>query len=110
MSPRGNNELLDPVALAADLIRGATTFDYKVAVMDRVENMRYARGANESLSVPAGRYDTVLMQRESSDKDNRKRVARSWFAPSLGYLPVQIEQVDGKGETVTLKLLTVPTR
>ena len=98
------------LGLAADLIRGTTTFDYKVAVMDRVEDMRYARGANASLNVPAGPYDTVLMQRESSDKDNRKRVARSWFAPSLGYLPVQIEQVDGKGETVTLKLLAAPTR
>ena len=98
------------LGLAADLIRGATAFDYKVAVMDRIEDMRYARGANESLNVPAGRYDTVLMQRESSGKDNRRRVARSWFAQSLGWLPVQIEQVDGKGETVTLKLLSAPTR
>jgi len=98
------------LGLAADLIRGATTFDYQVAVMDRIEDMHYARGGNESLNVPAGRYDTVRMQRESSGKDDRRRVARSWFAPSLGWLPVQIEQVDGKGDTVTLKLLSAPTR
>jgi len=96
------------LGLAADLIGGATTFDYKVAVKDRIEDMGYSRGATESLSVPAGRYDAVLMQRASSGKDDRRRVARSWFAPSLGWLPVQIEQVDGKGDTVTLKLLSRP--
>lgn len=95
------------LALAADLIRGATRFDYKVAVMDRIEDMHYVRGAAEALAVPAGRYETVLMKRESSGKDNRRRVARSWFAESLGWLPVQIEQVDGKGDAVTLKLVSV---
>lgn len=98
------------LALAADLIRGAATFDYKVAVMDRVEDMQYARGPAGALDVPAGRYETVLMQRESSGKDNRRRVARSWFAESLGWLPVQIEQVDGKGDVVTLKLLSPPRK
>ena len=98
------------LALAADLVRGATAFDYKVAVMDRVEDMKYARGPTETLDVPAGRYEGVLMQRESSGKDNRRRVARSWFAESLGWLPVQIEQVDGKGDVVTLKLLSPPRR
>lgn len=98
------------LALAADLIRGATQFDYKVAVMDRIEEMHYVRGPAESLAVPAGRYETVLMKRESSGKDNRRRVARSWFAESLGWLPVQIEQIDGKGDTVTLKLLSPPKK
>jgi len=96
------------LGLAADLLRGATAFDYKVAVKDRVEDMRYRRGASESVKTPAGSYDAVLMQRDGEPGADRKRVARSWFAPSLGYLPVQIEQTEKKGDTVTLKLLSPP--
>lgn len=94
------------LALARDLMRGATAFDYKVAVKDRIENMRYARGANETLKVPAGEFKTVLMQREGELGGDHKRVARSWFTESLGWLPVQIEQTEKKGDTVTLKLIS----
>jgi hypothetical protein len=93
------------LAIASDLLRGAKTFDYKVAVKDRVEDMRYQRGASESLTVPAGTFQTVLMLRDGDPGADRKRVARSWFAESLGWLPVQIEQTEKKGDTVTLKLL-----
>jgi hypothetical protein len=95
------------LALAADLMRGAANFQYPVAVKDRVEEMRYVRGAKETLDVPAGTYQTVVMQRDGDADDDRRRVARSWFAESLGWLPAQIEQADRKGDTVTLKLVSV---
>lgn len=95
------------LAIASDLIRGATTFEYKVAVKDRVEAMRYVRGAVETLKVPAGEYKVQLMQRDGEPGTDRKRVARSWFAESLGWLPVEIEQTEKKGDTVTLKLVSV---
>lgn len=94
------------LAIASDLVRGATTFDYKVAVKDRIEDMRYTRGAGETLKVPAGEFKTVLMRRDGEPGADRKRVARSWFAESLGWLPVQIEQTEKKGDTVTLKLIS----
>ncbi len=94
------------LALASDLMHGATSFDYKVAVKDRIEEMRYTRGATETLNVPAGEFATVLMQREGEPGSDRKRVARSWFAQSLGWMPVQIEQTEKKGDTVTLQLLS----
>jgi hypothetical protein len=94
------------LAIASDLVRGAPTFDYKVAVKDRVEDMRYTRGGSETLKVPAGEFKTVLMQRDGEPGADRKRVARSWFAESLGWLPVQIEQTEKKGDTVTLKLVS----
>lgn len=94
------------LALASDLMQGAADFDYKVAVKDRIEDMRYTRGATESLTVPAGEFKAVLMQRDGEPGADRKRVARSWFAQSLGWMPVQIEQTEKKGDTVTLKLLS----
>ncbi len=94
------------LALASDLMHGASTFDYKVAVKDRVEDMRYTRGATETLKVPAGAFKATLMQRDGEPGADRKRVARSWFAESLGWLPVQIEQTEKKGDTVTLKLVS----
>ena len=94
------------LALASDLMRGASTFDYKVAVKDRIEAMRYTRGADESLKVPAGEFKAVLMQRDGEPGTDRKRVARSWFAQSLGWMPVEIEQTEKKGDTVTLKLIS----
>ena len=98
------------LALASDLMHGATTFDYKVAVKDRIEDMRYTRGADETLKVPAGEFNTVLMERDGEPGADRKRVARSWFAESLGWLPVQIEQTEKKGDTVTLKLVSSKRR
>lgn len=93
------------LAIASDLMRGASTFDYQVAVKDRVEEMRYSLGAIETLKVPAGEFKTRVAKREGEAGSDRKRVARSWFAESLGWLPVQIEQTQKKGDTITLKLV-----
>ncbi len=94
------------LALASDLMHSVSTFDYKVAVKGRIEDMRYTRGANETIKVPAGEFKAVLMQRDGAPGTDRRRVARSWFAESLGWLPVQIEQTEAKGDTVTLKLMS----
>jgi hypothetical protein len=97
------------LAIANDLRRGATAFDYKVAVKDRVEDMRYERVGEESVEVPAGTFEATLMRRVGEPGSDRKRVARSWFAEKLGWLPVEIEQTDKK-DTITLKLEAVPKR
>ena len=97
------------LAIALDLKQGATAFDYKIAVKDHVEDMRYERTGNESLQVPAGTYDAVLMRRIGAPGADRKRVARSWFSEKLGWLPVQIEQADKK-DTITLRLASAPKR
>jgi hypothetical protein len=98
------------LAIATDLKRNAQAFDYKVAVKDHVEDMRYERGGNETLDVPAGKFETVLMRRVGEPGSDRKRVARSWFSEKLGWLPVEIEQSEKKGDTVTLKLAAPPQR
>jgi hypothetical protein len=95
------------LAIGADLARGATAFDYKVAVKEQIEDMRYARGGSEKVTVPAGEFRTERMQRLGIAGADRKRVSRSWFAESLGWLPVMIEQTEKNGDTVVLKLVSV---
>ncbi len=97
------------LAIAGDLKRGAQSFDYKVAVKDHVEDMRYERAGDESLKVPAGTFDVIQMRRIGEAGSDRKRVARSWFSEKLGWMPVQIEQADKK-DTITLKLAALPQR
>ena len=97
------------LAIAGDLKRGAPSFDYKVAVKDRVEDMRYERADDGQLKVPAGTFDVIQMRRVGEAGSDRKRVARSWFSEKLGWMPVQIEQEDKK-DTITLKLMALPKR
>lgn len=88
------------LALAADLSRQATTFEYKVATRDEIEDVHYSRCADTRITVPAGSFDTRCLER-----NRKKRTSTSWFAESTGWVPVQIEQVESKGDTVTLRLV-----
>ena len=56
----------------------------------------------KALKPPVNRKEQLKRDREA-----RKRIARSWFAESLGWMPVQIEQSEKKGDTFTLKLVSV---
>lgn len=98
------------LAIATDLKRRAHAFDYKVAVKDHVEDMRYERAGSETVNVPAGAFETILMRRVGEPGTDRKRVARSWFSEKLGWLPVEIEQSEKKGDTITLELASAPQR
>jgi hypothetical protein len=91
------------LALAADLSRRASRFEYKVASRDEIEDVRYTRcGERVEVTVPAGTFATECLERV-----REKRTSRSWFDPRQEWLPVQIEQVERKGDTVTLRLVTI---
>lgn len=89
------------LALAADLSRNATEFDYKVAGKKEIEDVRYTRCGVQDVAVPAGTFEANCLERV-----REKRTSRSWFAASLGWLPVVIEQTEKNGDTVTLKLVS----
>lgn len=88
------------LALANDLARGHKSFDYKVAMKDGIEELRYEKLPNATLKVPAGSYETVAMQRKRGP-----RTSTTWLSKQNGWVPVQIEQFDAKKkETITLQL------
>lgn len=103
---RGNamDRNLVTVALMSALKSGSTDLTFPVVDKDRVAEQRYVVGGREPLSVPAGSIEAVRVDRQ---RDDGRRTTTSWFAPQRGFLPVQIEQVEKNGETVTMKLAAV---
>ena len=88
------------IALASDLSSHAESFSYKVATKDAIEDVTYTSCGEATVSVPAGSFATRCLERVRT-----KRTSTSWFAESKGWIPVQIEQVESKGDTVTLRLV-----
>ena len=90
------------LALVSDLGRDVQTYIYKVAMKDAIEDVRYVNCGETRVNVPAGDYDTLCLERK-----REKRTSTSWFARSIGWLPVRIEQVEKKGDTITLQLVSL---
>jgi Protein of unknown function (DUF3108) len=92
------------LALMADLKSGATALDYAVAERDKVSDQHYVQGAHETLALASGSIDAIKVERDRGG--DSKRRTTSWFAPQRGFLPVQIEQIEKNGETITMKLVS----
>lgn len=60
------------------------------------EPLVFVRAGEISIDTPMGRFDTVHVRRV---RRNSKRETESWLAPSLGWIPVRIDQ-SRKGELV----------
>lgn len=105
LEPNAIDRSLVTVALMADLQAKASQLNYHVVHADKISEERYVQRASESLNLPAGRIDAVRIDR---DGGSNKRHTTSWFAPTRGWLPVKIEQVEKHGDTVTLELASAP--
>lgn len=57
----------------------------------RVKAYRFAITGRDEIEVPAGRFETVLVQRV----DDPKKSTRFWLAPSSDYMPIKVEQIKG---------------
>lgn len=57
----------------------------------RVKTYRFAMTARETIEVPAGRFETVVIQRV----DDPKKSSKFWLAPERDYMPVKVEQLRG---------------
>lgn len=62
---------------------------------DRIRSYRFAITGRETIEVPAGRFETLRVERI----DHPKKSYRYWVSPDHGYLPVKIEHINkGKAE------------
>ncbi|MGH8428371.1 MAG: DUF3108 domain-containing protein [Gammaproteobacteria bacterium] len=75
---------------------------YKVINGGRIRTYTFQELRRETVTTPAGKFDTVVIERTDSDSD---KTLVFWFAPKYAWLPVRIEQHE-PGETTDTSILT----
>jgi hypothetical protein len=68
---------------------------------NKIKTYRYTLIRRERLKTAAGEFDTVVYE---STREGSDRVTRSWLAPELGYLTVQMEQERGGRSLLSMYL------
>lgn len=87
------------VALGQAVAAGARDATLPVAAKDHVEQQTFAARGEEKISVPAGSFNAVRIER--TDVAGK---ARSWYAPSVTALPLRVEQLQGDGSMIVMEL------
>jgi hypothetical protein len=84
------------VEVMADLKRGDLPKTFWIIDKDQLKEFLYTQEGNARIRTELGELDTLVV---TSQRAGNNRILRMWFAPSLGFLPVQAERSrDGKVE------------
>jgi len=86
-----------PLALGLALRSGKKEVALPVAVKQEVENQQFKVSATEKVTVPAGSFDAVRVDRTDAD-----RGFNAWYVPSKYPVPVKLAQKDGGDLTMEL--------
>ncbi|MGD0491480.1 MAG: DUF3108 domain-containing protein [Steroidobacteraceae bacterium] len=94
----GTQDLMSiQVEVMLDLKNGNLPPIFHIIDKDQIKEFLYTREGTEKLRTAIGMLDTVVVASRHGPTDSR--VLRMWFAPDLGYVPVQAERRrDGKLE------------
>lgn len=87
------------VALGQVLAEGARDAALPVAAKDHVEQQTFAARGEEKITVPAGSFNAIRVER--TDTAGK---ARSWYAPNVTTLPLRVEQTQGDGSMIVMEL------
>jgi hypothetical protein len=84
------------IEVMLDLENGNLPKTFKILDKDQIKDFLYTNEGPARLRTALGELDTVVV---ASQRAGNNRVLKMWFAPSLGYIPVQAERSrDGKLE------------
>jgi hypothetical protein len=84
------------VEVMLDLKNGNLPKVFQIIDKDQLKEFDYAQEGTAKIKTEIGELDTVIV---SSQRPGNNRILRMWFAPSLGFVPVQAERSrDGKVE------------
>lgn len=97
------DELSMEMQIRQELLNDKFTGKYDLVKKDKIESTQFKKSGNAKITVPAGSYDTVRIDRVHDDKD---RQTTFWLAPSLDYLPVKVIQ-NNDGMHMQLELSAV---
>jgi hypothetical protein len=84
------------VEVMLDLKNGNLPKTFQIIDKDQLKEFTYNQEGAANIRTALGQLDTVIV---SSQQAGNNRILRMWFAPSLGFVPVQAERTrDGKLE------------
>lgn len=89
LPPGIQDDLSVQIALMVELLRGHTPDKFSLLSGNSIREYRYSREGEETLTTPMGTIPTVIFR---SEKQYSPRVTRFWCAPSLGFIPLRVEQ------------------
>jgi hypothetical protein len=111
-APPGTQDILSiRAALLLDFARtGSPRPEYPIVDQDEVKTFIYRSVGPEKLRTALGELDTVVYDSMRKGADSHSRTWRYWFAPSLSFVPVRLEQrQDGKTRIAfAARKLTLP--
>jgi len=93
----GTQDLLSiQVEVMLDLKKGNLPKTFQIIDKDKLKEFIYTQEGTANIRTALGQLDTVIVE---SRQTGNNRILRMWFAPSLGFVPVQAERTrDGKLE------------
>lgn len=103
MSGQAYDDLSLEAQIRQELINGRFSGSYQLVKKTNIETTRFKKSGNSKITVPAGTYDVVRIDRVHDDKG---RATSFWVAPSLNYLPIKVSQTND-GKTITMELSKV---
>jgi hypothetical protein len=89
LKPGVQDDLSVQIAMMVELLHGRTPEQLSMIDKNSWREYRYQREGAETIATPLGQIDTIIY---SSQHPGSPRVTRFWCAPSLGYLPMRVEQ------------------
>jgi hypothetical protein len=92
------------VEVMLDLKHGNLPKSFQIIDKDQLKEFIYTQEGSAKIRTAIGEIDTVIV---TSQRTGNNRILRMWFAPSLGFVPVQAERSrDGKVE-ISMRIKSV---
>jgi hypothetical protein len=95
--PDGAQDVMSiQVEVMLDLKNGKLPKTFQIIDKDQLKEFNYTQEGTAKIRTALGELDTIIV---TSQRTGNNRILRMWFAPSLGFVPVQAERSrDGKIE------------
>ena len=102
----GTQDLMSiQVEIMLDLKNGTLPPTFFIIDKDQMKEFFYTREGTAKLSTAIGMLDTVIVASRRGPTDSR--VLRMWFAPDLGFVPVQAERTRGGKLEFAMRIKTL---
>jgi hypothetical protein len=89
----GTQDLMSiQIEVMLDLKNGNLPKTFQVVDKDELKEFNYSLDGTAKIRTDLGELDTVIVRSQRTGND---RILRMWFAPSVGFVPVQAERTRG---------------